>query len=52
LQARPVPQGRLKTGRYAILENLHPSLRDSNLEMEFLAHALKPKNSPNKLSGP
>jgi hypothetical protein len=29
-QQDPVPQGRLKIGRDAILENLQPSLRDSN----------------------
>jgi hypothetical protein len=29
LQGRQVPQGRLKIGRDAILENLQPSLRDS-----------------------
>jgi hypothetical protein len=28
LQARPVPQGRLRLGRDEILENLQPSLRD------------------------
>jgi hypothetical protein len=29
LKGRPVPQGRLKIGRDAILDNLQPSLRDS-----------------------
>jgi hypothetical protein len=48
LKGRPVPQGRLKIGRDAILDNLRPSLRDYT--RKFLV--LTPSQAPAARSDP